>query len=191
MTRLAPLLLLLVGCREAQQMAAKAKLAAQEAKERATTPPMPCDATVEDKAPDNCLSGLLQCGQTIEGTTKNGNKDYDDSFYANKFCFPAGDDRSGPERVYLFKAPANQDIVLKLQSDCVDLDLVAMAWAYDGSCPTENHLTPECEAQNHVGGDKVRLNTFKERDYVVIVEGKGGASGTFRLSADCVPLGNR
>ena len=151
----------------------------------------PCDAEVDDKAPSGCMSGLLQCGQTIEGTTKNGNSDYNDAFYSNKFCFPAGDDRSGPERVYLFHAPAQQDILLKLQSDCVDLDIAAIAWSGDGSCPTENHLTPECEGQNHIGSDRVRLNTFKERDYVVVVEGKQGASGTFRLTADCVPLGGR
>lgn len=183
--------LLLAGCQDIQHAAQKVKRAADEAKERATTPAMPCDAAVDEKAPSACLSGILQCGGTIEGTNKGGEKNYDDEFYANKFCFPAGDDRSGPERVFLFKAPANQDIELKLQSDCVDLDLVAIAWNYDGTCPTSNHLTPECEAQNHAGSDRVRLNTFKERDYIVIVEGKRGAVGTFRLSADCAPLGGR
>jgi hypothetical protein len=182
-------LFLLAGCRDATVAFDKVRKAAAAAKEEMTTPPMPCDAKVDDDPPNACLSGTLNCGETLEGTTVNGETNWSDDFYAGAFCFPAGDNREGPERVYLLKAPANQDIDIKLQSDCVDLDLVALAWTYEGTCPGVNHLVPECEGDAKPGGGRVRLNTFKERDYLVAVEGKHGATGPFRLTVECRPLG--
>jgi hypothetical protein len=185
------LLSLVLGCREAQTALEKVKQAAVAAREEATTPAMPCDANVSTDAPTGCLSGTLQCGDVIEGTVEGGASEWNDDFYAGKFCFPAGDDRAGPERVYLFKAPANQDVTIKLQSDCVDLDLAAIAWTYEGSCPGVNHLVPECEGDAKPGGGVVRLNTFKERDYLLAIEGKRGVKGPYRLTVTCRPLGGR
>jgi hypothetical protein len=185
------ILALLLGCREAQMAAEKVKRAAIAAKEEATTPTLPCDAKVPDDAPTNCLSGTLRCGDVIEGTTVGGDEEWSDDFYASKFCFPAGDDRSGPERVYLLKAPANQEVTIKLQSDCVDLDLAAVAWQYEGTCPGVNHLIPECEGDAKPGDGFVRLNTFKERDYLVAVEGKRTKTGPFRLTVLCRSLDGR
>lgn len=183
--------LLLSGCREAQVAAQKVRSAVVSVKEEATTPAFPCDATVPAIEPKGCLSSTLQCGDVIEGTTVGGESNWDDDFYAGIFCFPAGDDRSGPERVYRLQAPANQDITVKLQSDCVDLDLAALAWDYAGSCPGVNHLIPECEAENKSGGDSLHLTTFKSREYLIAVEGKRGKTGPFRLSVTCAPLTGR
>jgi hypothetical protein len=183
------LLLLSAGCQDATQAYQKVKKFAVAATEEATTPSMPCDADVSTAGPVSCLSGTLTCGQTIEATTVGGDSEWNDDFYAGAFCFPAGDDRSGPERVFLFKAPASQDVDIKLQSDCVDLDIAALAWNYEGTCPGVNHLIPECEGDAKAGGGRLRLNTFKERDYLIAVEGKRGATGTFRLTVDCHPLG--
>lgn len=185
------MILLFVGCQEATLAFQKVKNAAEAAREEATTPAMPCDAKVSDAPPSGCITGIISCGDVIEGTTLGGDSNWNDDFYAGKFCFPAGDDRSGPERVYLLKAPANQDITVKLQSDCVDLDLAAVAWTYEGSCPTVNHLTPECEGDAKSGDGRVRLNVFKERDYLIVVEGKQAETGTYRLSVDCRELGGR
>ncbi|MFN7145288.1 MAG: hypothetical protein ACK4YP_16060, partial [Myxococcota bacterium] len=127
------LLVLMFGCGEAQQAVEKIRRVAVAAKEEATTPSMPCDAEMDTSPPHNCISGTLRCGETIEGTIVGGDDMWNDDFYAGKFCFPAGDDRSGPERVYLFEAPANTDVELKLQSDCVDLDIAAIAWTYEGT----------------------------------------------------------
>lgn len=193
MLRSAPLalvpLLLLAGCGEVKGLVESVKTAATEAKERASIPPMPCDADVSTAPPENaCVSGELTCGSVIEGTTEGGVNFWGDDFYSHKFCFPAGDDRSGPERVYVFHAPANTDVRIRLDSDCAELDLAAVAWAWDGTCPGVNHLVPECESDNAEGGGRVRLNVFKPRDYLVAVEGKGGASGTFRLTVECGSL---
>lgn len=180
-----------LGCREAQQAVEKVRRAAVSAKEEVTTPSLPCDAAVPSDPPRGCLTSTLQCGDVVEGTLDGGQANWNDDFYAGIFCFPAGDDRSGPERVYRLDAPANQDITIKLQSDCVDLDLAVLAWQYEGTCPTVNHLIPECEGENRTGGDVVRLNTFKARDYLVAVEGKHGKTGPFRLTVQCAPLSGR
>jgi hypothetical protein len=177
-----------MGCLESRQAWDTVKKKAADAKEAASIPAMPCDAKVPNDPPQACLSGELQCGSVIEGTTEGGDDEWGDAFYARAFCYPAGDDRGGPERVYLFHAPENQDVTIRLDSDCVDLDVAAIAWSYDGSCPTENHNIPECTADGHAGGGKVRLNTFKARDYLVAVDGKEHAIGTFRLTVTCAPL---
>ncbi|MDP2304849.1 MAG: hypothetical protein Q8P18_02345 [Pseudomonadota bacterium] len=182
---------LFLGCREAQVAAEKVRRAVVSVKEEATTPAFPCDSVVSTDAPTGCLSGTLQCGDVIEGTTVGGDSNWNDDFYAGIFCFPAGDDRSGPERVYRFQAPANQDITIKLQSDCVDLDLAVLAWEYGGSCPGVNHLIPECGGENRTGGDVARINTFKPREYLVAVEGKRAKAGPYRLTVTCAPLAGR
>jgi hypothetical protein len=180
--------LLALGCADAQNAVKKVRDAAASAKEEATRPRVTCDAEVPKAPVEGCLSGTLTCGDSVLGTTDGGESALGDAFYAGSFCFPAGDDRSGPERVYLFEAPANQDVTVRLESDCVDLDVAAVAWNYDGRCPTENHLVPECESAGSRGGGTVRLNTFHARDYLLVVDGKRRASGTFRLSVECTPL---
>ncbi len=185
------MILALGGCREVQQAATKVQKLAMRAKEEATTPALACDAAVPNEEPQGCLSGTLKCGDVIEGTIEGGESNWSDDFYAGIFCFPAGDNRAGPERVYRLEAPANQDIHLKLQSDCVDLDIAALAWQYEGTCPGVNHLIPECEADAHVGGGDVHLSTFKARDYLVAVEGKNRKTGPFRLTVTCGPLAGR
>lgn len=182
---------LLLGCREAQVAVEKVKQVALAAKEQATREPISCDADVPDDAPKNCLTGTLRCGDIVDGTIVGGDEEWNDDFYASKFCFPAGDDRSGPERVYLFKAPANTDVTVRLQTDCVDLDLAAIAWTYEGTCPGVNHLVPECEGDAKPGDGKVRLNVFKERDYLIAVEGKRTQTGPYRLWVECHELGGR
>ncbi len=151
----------------------------------ATRERLSCDADVDMPDIDGCLSGRLSCGDVVTGTTVGGEAAMGDDFYASQFCLPSGDDYSGSERVYLFEAPARQDVRVKLTSDCVDLDLVAVAWNYDGRCPTENHRVPECEASATRGGGTLRLNTFNARDYLLIVDGKHRATGTFRLEVEC------
>ncbi len=179
---------LLAGCREVESAVAQVRRMAVGAADKVTTPPMSCDAAVSTDPPVNCLSGTITCGQTIEGTTVGGGAHWNDDFYAGAFCFPAGDGRSGPERVYEFRAPAYADVRVRLQSDCVELDVAAIAWDYDGTCPGVNHPIPECEGDAKPGGGQLHLTSFKERGYLIAIEGKQGASGAFRLSVECGPL---
>lgn len=136
-----------------------------------------------------CLSGALACGSKVSGNTLGGDSSWDDEFYASAFCFPVGGHHSGAERVYTLTAPADTQVTLKLTSTCVDLDLVAVAWDYDGRCPTPKHLVGECEADNGRGlGGSVKIQAFHERQYLVGVDGKDGAVGPFELEVECVPL---
>ncbi len=155
--------------------------------EDAVGTPLICDETV-GAPPSGCISGTLTCGSSVAGTTRGGDSLVSDPFYAGSFCFPAGDRHDGAERVYLFEAPPQTDVQVKLDSPCADLDIAAVAWNYDGRCPTENHPVPECEASNARGGATLRLNTFQARDYLIFVDGKQGAEGSFRLQVSCTPL---
>lgn len=152
-------------------------------------PALACDDDAMPKpAVEGCLSGRLHCGDSVTGTTTGGESVLDDPLYAAAFCFPAGDHHRGPERVYLLEAPANTDIEVALESPCADLDLAALAWNYDGRCPTENHRIPECEGTAARGGGKLRINTFNARDYLLAVDGKEGVTGAFRLTVRCKAL---
>jgi len=176
------------ACQQVNYVKQKASQYAEEAREAATTPALDCDSTYDQPTPDRCLSGTIKCGDTIEGTTEGGQSLWDDAFYSAKFCMPAGNRHHGAERVYRLDVPESQDVRIKLQSDCVDLDVVAVAWAYDGSCPTEAHIVNECEGDDHEGGGRIRINTFRARTYLVGVDGKDGATGPFRLSVACTDL---
>ena len=181
-----------LACADATHLATQAKEAAVAAKEAASTPEMPCDANVKEEAPMGCLSGHLSCGDVIEGTTTGGDSNFDDAFYSAKFCFPAGDGHGGPERTYLLDAPAYTSIDLVLQSDCVDLDIAAIAYVYDGHCPSEGTAIPECEGENRRGGDHIRIQTFNNpREYLVAIDGKQRKTGTYRLSVRCQDIVRR
>jgi len=144
---------------------------------------------VESTAPRGCISGALACGSVVAGTTLGGDSAFDDAFYAGAFCFPAGDHHAGSERVYTLTTPEDTEVVVHLTSSCVDLDLAAVAWDYEGSCPTEKHLISECEGDAKRGGDgTVRIESFSPRGYLVVVDGKNGAVGPFTLSVECRAL---
>lgn len=178
--------LLALACGDVQKIGQQAQQMAQEAKRAAMTPSLPCDAEVPEVEPVGCISGELRCGDVIEGTTVGGESNWDDRYYSTQFCFPGGDDHGGPERAYLLHAPAYSSIRIRLQSDCVDLDLAAMAFAYDGRCPTSQNSVPECEGDAHRGGGDILLQNFNNpRTYIVGVDGKGRASGPFRLTVEC------
>lgn|GEM_PF-1879224 len=175
-----------LACGGARDIAVQTTRTAEAVVESATEPPMPCDKEVGSTPPVGCLSGRIECGQTIEGTTVGGDARWDDVFYASKFCIPALNGHPGPERVYLFDAPAQAGVTIKLTSTCVDLDLVALRFNYDGTCPGPDHAIPQCEGDDHRGGGRVRIDTFDRGErWLVAVDGKGTATGTFRLSVEC------
>lgn len=178
--------LLALSCGDVQKMGQQAQQMAQEAKRAALTPSLPCGAPVPEVEPVGCISGELRCGDTVEGTTVGGESNWDDKYYATEFCFPGGDDHGGPERAYLLHAPAYSSIRITLQSDCVDLDIAAMAFNYEGRCPTSQNSIPECEGDAHRGGGTVLLQNFNNpRTYIVGVDGKGRETGPFRLTVEC------
>lgn len=152
-------------------------------------PPLCATSAPESPPPRSCLTGALTCGATVSGNTLGGDSAWDDEFYASAFCFPVGGHHSGAERVYTLTAPADTQVTVRLTSTCVDLDLVMVAWDYDGRCPTPKHLVGECEADASRGpAGTVKIQAFNERQYLVGVDGKDGAVGPYELSVECVPL---
>ncbi len=179
-------LAVVLGCGGARDVATQAKQVAVSAKESVTEPDMPCDKPVESSPPISCVSGRLTCGQIIEGTTEGGDSRWGDTFYAEKFCIPALDGHEGPERVYVFEAPAQAGIDVKLISDCADLDILGVRYQYTGTCPDRGSAIPQCEGDNHRGGGKIHIETFERPEsWLIAVDGKGGATGTFRLKVEC------
>ena len=177
------MILLVLGCAEMGDLARKVAPGASAA------PVLPSCAT-EGEAPAarGCLSGALACGSRLSGTTLGGDSAWDDDFYATAFCFPAGQHHSGAERVYTLTAPKDTQVTVRMTSTCVDLDLAAVAWDYDGRCPTVKHPITECEGDVRPGpGGSVMMQAFHERQYLIVVDGKEGAVGPFELSGECAP----
>ncbi len=159
---------------------------ADQVERKATTPAMPCGAVVRDTPPGECVTSDLKCGDTVEGTTLGGHHDWDLEFYRSKFCTPSGD-YSAPERVYTLNVPKYTAATVELQSDCVDLDLFALSYTYTGgACPDIEHSVPNCSANIDVGGGELELQSFQDPGvYLLSVDGKAGAVGTFRLTVRC------
>ena len=147
-----------------------------------------CSAGGEMPPARGCVSGTLACGTSVSGTTLGGDSAWDDDFYAKAFCFPSGDKHRGSERVYLLEMPPNMEATIYLTSDCVDLDLVALAWVYEGDCPGAGHPVAECEGDAKRAGGSVRVQSFKSRTYLVGIDGKDGAVGPYTLKVDCREL---
>ena len=109
------------------------ELAKASAPEASAAAPLPACATEgEAQGARGCLSGALGCGSRLSGTTLGGDSAWDDDFYAAAFCFPAGQHHSGAERVYTLTAPKDTQVTVRMTSTCVDLDLAAVSWDYDG-----------------------------------------------------------
>lgn len=180
---------IVLGCAQVDTYKKRAGEVMEKVQRKASTAPMPCDAEVSDEPPSSCVSGKLWCGATVEGTTLGGHHDWDGEFYNAKFCTPGGD-YSGPERVYTLDVPAYTSAVIELQSDCVDLDLFALAFTWSsGACPGMPHSIPNCDSNVASGGGELELQTFQNPgSYLVGVDGKESASGTFRLTVRCEEL---
>jgi hypothetical protein len=145
-----------------------------------------CSYSNLTSARDGCVTRTISCGDSFMGDTHGGAPTFQDDFYQSKFCLPFGHDYTGPDRTFLFDLPARQVADLWLDSDCVDLDLFAFQWTYDGKCPTVNHLISVCEADDAKGDGHVRLSTTdRPAEYLVTVDGKSGVTGPFRLTVDC------
>ncbi len=176
----------ILGCAQADLYKQKAEKLAEAARRKATTPAMPCDAEVSKDPPGSCVTGKLWCGATVEGTTEGGQSNWDGEFYNDKFCLPGGD-YTASERVYTLDVPEYTSAVVELQSDCVDLDLLALGFTWSsGKCPGMQHNIPNCDGDDGSGGGSLELQSFQNPgSYMIAVDGKDGATGTFRLTVRC------
>lgn len=161
--------------------------AAPPATEPASSAQVDCDATLPAPAA-GAVTDTLQCGGSITGTTEGGTNSFGDDFYQRAFCSPARqhyDD--APEAVYRLEVPANTQATVALHSPCADLDLAAVAWSLDG-LPTLAQVgrVRECEMATGSGGGKLTLTAVdRAQVFLLVVDGKQGDAGNFRLEATC------
>jgi hypothetical protein len=147
---------------------------------------VPCDYQNLNRPSDGCVTQTITCGTELLDSTHGGTANFSDDFYRSKFCMPFTYEYEGPERIYTFKMPAATDADIWLDADCEDLDLVAFVWDYEGACPSINHLISVCEADASAKGGHVHLVTLNHpANYLVVVDGKAGHRGPFRLTVEC------
>lgn len=136
----------------------------------------------------DCVTAELVCGDTIVGTTEGGLSEYDDKFYSgDSFCSSLPDNYSGTERAYRFAMPANAEAVVSLDSACGgDMDLIAIRWPDEHTCPNIHHTIGQCDEDDSKGDGQLELFSDRHpRTFLLVVEGKDGADGEFGLKVDC------
>lgn len=137
----------------------------------------------------SCITGVLECGQTITGHTGGGVTQFDSEFYAKKFCTPQTTDHSGGgERIYKLHLEDPTVAVVTLDTPCADLDLFGVKWPDRSStpeCPNIGHNIKQCEANRKDGTtrEEIRLNT--DGDWLIVVEGVDANEGAFALTVQC------
>jgi hypothetical protein len=136
-----------------------------------------------------CITGTLSCGGTVAGHTKGGSQRFDTRFYEAKYCTPATTKHdSGDERVYaLTMPPGDHRAIVTLDTPCADLDLAAMQVSGLDTCPTVDSDVPQCEMWPKPGHQRetVELTSRGPTTWLVVVEGKDDAEGSFGLSVRC------
>ncbi len=132
-----------------------------------------------------CFSGTLTCGSTLTGHTRNGGSRWEGPFYQRKFCSAVVDPYKGEERAYRFQMERQQRAIIKLTSDCEDLDLFVLQWTGD-TCPGMSHSISNCDSDITSKGGSIELEAITHpRNFLIVVEGKGGVDAPFELSAEC------
>lgn len=148
-----------------------------------------CDEPYRTPPPKGCAMQSISCGDEVEGNNQFGEKNYDDQFYVKKFC---GTQRhayeEAAEAIYLLTVPSNVQADVVLTSDCADLDISSISVPPDATnrCPTLSHSVQVCEMDQSRGGGSVRITTVDRAEtHFVVVDGKDGQTGNFRLRVDC------
>lgn len=150
--------------------------------------PLPCDEAIPTSQPGpSCVIDELTCGDVIEGSTIAGSRKFGDGIYYNAYCTVERNHYdNAPEATYRLLVPANRQAHVRLDSNCVDLDVAAIAWEETDRCPTEQHNILECEMDVSPGGGTITVATVnRPQRYILTVDGKNAASGNFRLTVSC------
>jgi hypothetical protein len=147
-----------------------------------------CGDSLSTDGPDSsCFTGSLRCGDVLEATNEGGDSDFVGEDWESWFCTPNLDrwDYDAPERSYTMDIPAGTTATFDFATPCADLDLFVVKWQED-SCPSSGVSIRECESVDDEGnGGSVSVWSDVGAQYLVIVDGRGGETGNFRLSVSC------
>jgi hypothetical protein len=152
------------------------------------TDPVDCEPDFPKTSPKGCSIANITCGSIIEGNNDNRFHKFDGNFYVSKACTPERHSyEKGPDAPYFLELPANVWADIHLVSDCADLDIFSATWDRPHQCPTPSHTNiNQCEADVSRRGGKITITTVsKPETHLVWVDGKYGATGTFRLEVKC------
>jgi hypothetical protein len=145
-----------------------------------------CEDALESHSGAVCAAQELSCGSIISARVGGGISRFSDDFYMAKQCGPQRNGYTGPESVYALSIPPNTRAAVFLESPCTDLDLSSVLWAETDRCPTVDHRTGGCEMDQGSGTDRVVIATVtRAESHLLIVDGKGGGEGNYRLSVVC------
>ena len=179
-----------VSCSDLGYVATQAVPALEQVNPSWGAPPVDCDDERPSPRPvKGCVTNEVACGDVIEGTTIGGVNTFGDTFYQQAMCTPQRNDyERSPEAIYKLRLDGNVKAVIRLDSNCEDLDHFAIAWE-GARCPTEKHAQSvhECEMSDYPEGGKQLVVTTvdKPQTYLVGVDGKYGAAANFRLTIEC------
>jgi len=187
---LLPCLLFLAGCNALGEFAAKFIPPLERVNEDWAPPQMECEPRIATTTPRQCIASQIACGDTVEGHSAAGKKKWGDEFYRGAKCVPSSYNYdAAPEMTYRLKLKPNQEAIVKLISDCGDLDLFGFRWEdKDLECPAARHYgrIAECEMEDTPRGGAIKLTAVnKPVNFLVGVDGKKGATGNYRISVTC------
>lgn len=147
-----------------------------------------CDATEGAPSGPSCVSGVIRCGDIIEGNTQGGTDMIDDAFYESATCFVPYHDFEASERVYEFILDGGGDPItadITLSAPCGDLGLAVFYWTED-ECPEGNlHNITNCDGAD-IGNsaDAFLYSTGEDPDrYLIAVD--GDETSAFKLEVQC------
>ncbi|HJN73985.1 MAG TPA: hypothetical protein QGF58_08645 [Myxococcota bacterium] len=148
-----------------------------------------CDADYDFSEPagPDCITGVLHCGDVIEGHTRGGSSGMDSEFYRSAFCFVPYTAYDGPERVYELELEADTEATVTLEAPCSDLGFAAARWSDEDVCPSgDDHAILDCNGAAADSVSDTKSNTFwaeKATRFIVAVDGASPAA--YRLTVEC------
>lgn len=150
-----------------------------------------CGETFSTAAPGgpSCFTETLSCGDVVEATNDGGDSTYVGEDWESWYCTPNLDrwEYASPERVYSMFIPARTTATFRFESPCADLDLFVLYWQEEDTCPGSGTSITDCETVDDEGsGGETSVWSDDGARYVVAVDGRGGETGNFRISVDCV-----
>ena len=157
-----------------------------------------CDAWQDDPPePMGCVNQPIYCNDEIESTTFGATSRLGDDFYLQSGVTPRGQAyQDAGDVVYELLLPGDTDVVLSLDTPCADLDLFAMNYRHGSQrCPSATTQFKESDfSQRRSDLEELNISTgtlSREdsmqggRSYLVVIDGKEGQHGSYRLTVDC------